>query len=51
MAAPQPPPYPPGAGLLEGRTVVVTAAAGAGIGAQGPGCPQHRRTVRGRRQV
>lgn len=31
-AAPGPPPYPPGHGLLEGRTVVVTAAAGTGIG-------------------
>ncbi|GEB52764.1 SDR family oxidoreductase [Streptomyces cacaoi] len=27
-----PPPYPPGHGLLTGRTAVVTAAAGAGIG-------------------
>ncbi|MFH8590665.1 SDR family oxidoreductase [Streptomyces rimosus] len=30
--APQPPPYVPGHGLLAGRTAVVTAAAGTGIG-------------------
>ena len=30
---PEAPPEPPGRGLLEGRRVVVTAAAGAGIGA------------------
>ena len=28
----RPPPYPPAHGLLEGKTVVVTAAAGTGIG-------------------
>ena len=28
----EPPPYPPGKSLLEGKTVLVTAAAGAGIG-------------------
>jgi 3-oxoacyl-[acyl-carrier protein] reductase len=30
--SPQPPPEPPGRGLLDGRRVVITAAAGSGIG-------------------
>jgi 3-oxoacyl-[acyl-carrier protein] reductase len=32
MSKPAPPPYPPARGLLTGKTVVVTAAAGTGIG-------------------
>jgi 3-oxoacyl-[acyl-carrier protein] reductase len=32
MKKPAPPPYPPARGLLTGKTVVVTAAAGTGIG-------------------
>jgi 3-oxoacyl-[acyl-carrier protein] reductase len=32
MSVPQPPPYVPGHGLLAGKTVLVTAAAGTGIG-------------------
>jgi 3-oxoacyl-[acyl-carrier protein] reductase len=32
MTKPLPPPYPPAKGLLTGKTVVVTAAAGTGIG-------------------
>jgi 3-oxoacyl-[acyl-carrier protein] reductase len=29
---PTPPPYPPGRNLLAGKTVLITAAAGTGIG-------------------